>query len=310
MRFPHQAWLRCFPAPASLHAGGVDCPRCDHANDIAARRCEACGASLLATLAASGLPLAAAAGNAPRVAPPGRLQRLDPGLRFWLIGLVGGLLWLWLPFLPIMLWFLSALVHEMGHCAGGWFFGCPGFPAINIGTGHAVAVHQGQSTGLVLLIWAGLGGLAWSLRGQPLWRWLALALALLYPLLAFVTPLREFLFLAGGHGGELVFAAIFLWRAWTGAVIQDPLERPLYAVLGFALWWSTLGLFWGLTTSSSARGRYFESGSYGLTNDLIRIAQEHLGWYLSSTALLFLLATLAMPIALGLVAWRRGRTAT
>ena len=58
-----------------------------------------------------------------------------------------------------------------------------------------------------------------------------------------------------------------------------------------------------LALSEWAREWYAENGSFGLTNDMIRVAEDVLNWRLQSVAFLMLLVSLAvLPTAFGL--WR------
>jgi hypothetical protein len=52
------------------------------------------------------------------------------------------------PILQYMGWFLTSLVHEMGHCVAAWLFGSPAYPAIRI-DGHAAAIHVNRVERLI-----------------------------------------------------------------------------------------------------------------------------------------------------------------
>jgi hypothetical protein len=124
----------------------------------------------------------------------------------------------------------------------------------------------------------------------------------LYPALAF-TGGKECLHLLAGHGGELAFATLCLWKTLDGGFTESRLERGLYGTLGWYLLGSNVRLCFGLMFSSSSREGYAENSSFGLTNDMIRVAEDVLGWRLQSVALLMLLVSLGvLPAALSL--WR------
>ena len=205
------------------------------------------------------------------------------------------------PLLGFMGWFLGSLVHEMGHSIVAWFFGMPAFPAISL-EGHAVSMHSDQSLFLAFAVWAGLGALAWyRLEGRA--RWIALGLVgAIYPALAF-TPAKECLHLLAGHGGELAFATLCLWKTLDGGFTESRLERGLYGTVGWYLLGSNAILCVRLVASASSREWYGENGSFGLTNDMIRAAEDVLHWRLQSVAFLMLVATVAaLAAAFGL--WR------
>lgn len=195
-------------------------------------------------------------------------------------------------------WFLEALMHEMGHCAAALFFGCFAFPAIRL-DGHAAAFHHDQSVFIAMLVWAALGVMTWYCRSRKtLWIPL-LALTLLYPLLAF-TNAKEFCHLVSGHLGELVFAAIFFWRAMAGGFFQES-ERPLYAMIAWYLWIQNVFLCASLIYSPAAREWYLANGSFGMENDYIRMAAM-LGWRLQGVAAWMFLVSFSVPLA-SIVAW-------
>ncbi len=74
-------------------------------------------------------------------------------------------------------------------------------------------------------------------------------------------------------------------------------------MLGWYLLGTNVHLCCGLMFSSSSREWYAENGSFGLTNDMIRVAEDVLNWRLQSVAFLMLLVSLAvLPTAFGL--WR------
>lgn len=254
--------------------------------------------------AASSAAATALGGPAPGAASAALGARREPWT-YLALGLATAPLFAWVPLLGTMAWFLAALVHEMGHAALAWLCGMPSLPAISL-AGHAAAVHGPPLPLLALAITSALATLAWTrLAGGA--RAVALALALVvHPALAFTT-LRELAHLLAGHGAEIAFAALCLWRALDGGFTHSRLERGLYGTLGWMLLGRNASLCLGLMRSAAARAEYRSSGSFGLTNDYLRAA-SFLGWTLPSVALVMLLATLlALPAALGL--WRLSRAA-
>jgi hypothetical protein len=228
----------------------------------------------------------------------------DIGRTPWIylaIGLATAPVFAWTPILQYMGWFLSSLVHEMGHAAFAWLCGMPAMPAISLG-GHAMAMHGEQMLLLVVMIVAGSAFAAWRcLHGRV--RVVALvALGVVYPVLAF-TPAKELFHLLAGHGGELVFATLCLWKTLDGGFTESRVERALYGTVGWYLLGSNAALCLGLMSSAVKRAEYGANGSFGLTNDMIRAAEDVLGWRLESVALLMFVACLAvLPVAI--VAWR------
>jgi hypothetical protein len=250
------------------------CPECGHANHPDAPRCDACGRR-----GESALP----------PAPP-LVERRDRPLAYLGIGAALAVAFTLTPLLKYMGWFLTSLVHEAGHCAAAWAMGCPSIPAIRL-DGHAAAVHGEQSKVFAAAVLAGLAYYAWRRRSLALG-----ALALAYPLLAF-TGARDGLFLLAGHLSEIAFGGVFFWRALVGGFTRSRPERVLYSACA---WYLVIGNVWlsgGLMLSESVRQWYRGSGSFGLTNDYLRLAGSlHVGVGVVAFFML-LVALAALPVA-------------
>lgn len=276
-----------------IAATKVPCPDCGHPNPRTREDCAFCGAFFESR-----------AGPAP--APPPILLRRPPACeprvrsaKYLLGGGAIALVFAMLPFTGFMGWFLTSLFHETGHCAFAWAAGCPAFPAIRL-DGHAAAIHGEQSRALCVVMWFVLAWLAWRFRGGS-GVWAFGGLALLYPLFAF-TGIKEDVFLAGGHLGELGFAGFFLHRALAGGWWGARGERLAHAAVGCYLLGGNILLAGGLLLDEAARARYHGSGSFGLTNDYLRLAGST-GASLEGVALVMLLCSVAVLPA----AWRLSR---
>ena len=282
------------PAPAI-----ESCPRCGREDDGRALACAMCGELL--RRAPTAPPGREGPAPAPRTTPPATLaspaadERAE-SRRAWTylgLGLVLAPVFTLTPLLGFMGWFLASLVHEMGHSALAWLCGMPSIPAVSP-AGHAAAVHGEQMLFLVaMILLVVVQFLARRLEGPR--RAVAIGGFLAgYGVLAF-TPVRELAFLVAGHGGELAFATLCLFKALDGGFTESGSERLAYSVLGWFLWAKNLFLFVGLATSAASRADYAENGSFGLTNDLLRVAHEVLGWQLPTVA------WLAVPFALAVL---------
>ncbi len=230
-----------------------------------------------------------------------RLWGMPAPFAYLLLGLPLSFLFAYGFLLSYMGWFLSSLFHELGHTLVAWFFGMPAFPAIRI-DGHAASQHRPQIVFMAWAIWIGLGLLAWSLRRHKAAAISVAVVALLYPFFAFSST-KELLQLIGGHLGELAMATICFWRALSGGFTQSMVERGLYSVLGWYLMGRNLVLCWGLAFSAIARDRYQGSGSFGLTNDYIRVAENVVGTPLASVGFAMLFVSM-IPLPLAWSIWR------
>lgn len=212
---------------------------------------------------------------------------------------IAGLIWAGIFSLPFYLfqsigWFFESVVHEMGHTLTAWLLGSVALPALRL-DGHAATVHLEPSLFLQIGVWlALLLATVWFFiqKMRPLTISTGL-LALCYPWLAF-SDAKEWLFLLGGHGGEMVIATIFLWRSMIPSHKVRQEERTLYAALGWYLWFQNLVMNWNLVVSDQSRAWYLENGSFGLENDFVRLA-DTFGWSLPFTAGVMLVVFLLVP---------------
>lgn len=282
------------------------CSHCGAACKPGLSSCERCRLHL--RVAHSPLPSRSAApARAPAVFPsePKQPAQYDSEQReawkYLGLGLLTAPIFGLTPLLSYMGWFLASLVHEMGHASFAWLCGMPAAPAISL-TGHAAAFHSEQQPILVLAIWALLLGASYHYLRGP-WRiGVCIAVACVYPAIAW-TPAKELLHLLAGHGAELVFSAWCLWKTLDGGFTHSRLERALYGTVGWYLLGKNVALCWGLMTSAQARGEYASNGSFGLTNDYLRAANDVLGWSLGSVSFgMLLMCLLVLPVAI--LAWR------
>lgn len=221
-------------------------------------------------------------------APP-RWRHLAAGLAAaWLLSFV-------LP--GTFQWFLAALPHEMGHATVGCLLGRPAAPAISL-AGHAWTGIAERRDWLVWVMALALATAAWLQRDR--WqRWLPLAaMAVVIPLLAFARG-GEILIAAGGHLGELGFAAYCYAICWSGGRTDTAAERGAGAMAGALLQYGNLKLCWGLLHDASVRQWYEGSGSLGLKNDYLVLAEDLCHCGLGKVAGLMLVASvLALPLGL------------
>lgn len=264
----------------------ASCPRCGRPTAVSEVACPSCGERRREAAP----PLLS---TRPALATDSREDSLDGRWIVLGVGVFFAPVLTLTPLLRYMGWFLASLVHEMGHSAVAWAFGCPAFPAIRL-DGHAAAFHRDQQPLICVLVVAGLLAFAWSSRARPVRLAIAVAVLAAYPLTAF-TKVHEALFLLAGHLGELAFAAYAFSRATDGGFSGTMAERCAHSAVGWYLIGRVGVLAIGLVTSDAARATYAENGSFGLENDLVRFARDVLG-----TSSLAPGAILLLAIALGI----------
>ncbi len=197
---------------------------------------------------------------------------------------------------------LTTLAHEFGHALAGWLLGRPSLPAFDFRYGGGVTAVGQRST---LLLWtyaAALLALLWRLRDR---RWgcavLAGAGAVLFSLA--LSDAGTIAIISAGHDGEVVLAAIFLYRALSGVAVVSTLERWLYAIIGWTVLLQSIAMCWKVAYDPAAKERYF-AGKGGMDNDFVIIAFQQ-GWSFEAVAMVHLLfSLLAVPMVGAAWIWR------
>lgn len=194
-----------------------------------------------------------------------------------------------IPFLRFVFTYLLVLIHEFGHALFFWLFGYPSVPAFDFTYGGGVAVHQGRQPFLAAAVFCGILFITWYVRK---YRRLAAVLGgfgILYLVLA-VTPVHDAIILFMGHGTEILFAGLCLYRALSGTGLKVPAERPLY---GFCGWFILFQNFIFAVKLINDRGfRHFyenEAKGGGHWMDFSQLAENHLHIDLSTMTRLFAL---------------------
>lgn len=200
------------------------------------------------------------------------------------------------PFTRFVFHVLVTLVHELGHAAAAWAFGTPAVPAFDFVYGGGVTIDPGRSTGLMILIYAAFAAIALRLRRAGAGWVAAFGLWVVVYTLAAFTPVHEAIEIAMGHGSELVFAGIFLFRALDGRACRVPAERPLYAACAVFILLSDVAFASGLLTSGAKVAEYENAKGGGHWMDFSRLADEYLHVDLQAVAFFFLLACCAVPV--------------
>ncbi|MDW8413615.1 MAG: hypothetical protein RMM17_13155 [Acidobacteriota bacterium] len=200
---------------------------------------------------------------------------------------------------------LVTLVHELGHALTGWIFGYPSIPAFDFAYGGGVTAYLDRQTSLLVIIYAVFAYALLQLRQNKKMLLLVATVSMLYTIAAF-TRIHELLMIAMGHGSELLFAMLFLYRAISGSSLVHNLERPAYAFAGCYITLHNLKFAYRLATRADYRLEYEEAKGGGHWMDFSRIALEFMDGKLVLVATIFLLATLLVPV-LSYLLYRYGK---
>lgn len=199
------------------------------------------------------------------------------------------------PFLSYIFHYLITLVHELGHTIFGLIFGYFSVPAFDFVYGGGVTIHTDQSMGSLIFVYLFLGWLLYFYRRNRLTIFIILGVLLLYSLAAF-TSAHQVVILFMGHGTELVFAGIFLYRALSGSSVVVSAERPLYAFLAFFIFFKDFRFAYDLMYSPVFQAEYAAAKGGGHWMDFSRIAREFFHVELSTVAGFFLFICVVTPV--------------
>jgi len=192
-----------------------------------------------------------------------------------------------IPPLRFILHYLNTLIHELGHTVFFWLFGYPAFPAFDFSYGGGLSFHHGRSAILLFLIAAVYVGAGYGLRSFRRLLGALTILAVLHLILS-LSRFHDALILFMGHGTEILFGSLFLYRALSGSGIKVPLERPLYGMCGWFLYIQNFIFAHDLINSEQFRD-YYENAAKGGGHwmDFSQLAEIYLRVDLSVVAQLF-----------------------
>jgi hypothetical protein len=268
--------------PASPIQAPFTCPSCGFAQHRLNRKCIRCGASHTAKPAADEGPLH----SPPLSAAAWRALGIGFALAF--------VIWL-VPFTNILFDPLTTIIHELGHSIFAWSYGYPALPAFDFSEGGGVSmIPEERSVPIVVGVYLLLAVVLWRVRKHPPTVVVVLLMGIGHSIVMW-SAWHEGVILAMGHGMELVFAAVFLYRAMTGTTLLQADERPAYAMVGFLILLNRLSFFYKLSTDGDFQAWYLEGKSYA-DNDLVRIADFFWHTPVAHLAQLFVIACLLMPV--------------
>lgn len=196
----------------------------------------------------------------------------------------------------------TTLVHEMGHAIFGWLFAYPSLPAFDLRYGGGVTMAMTRSTSLLILVYLGFFALMVLYRRNPLTLLILASLIVLHAILSY-TGGHDVVILFMGHGTELFIAMVFIYRALSSAAVVHAVERPLYGLIGFFIFFTDTAFGYRLYSSHFERHFYERAKGGGHWMDFSRIAEQHLYTSLESVAFFFFLCCLTIPF-LGFLMFR------
>ncbi len=211
------------------------------------------------------------------------------------IGLFLAILISSLQFLSFALSYFIILVHELGHTFAGWLFGYPSIPAFNFVHGGGITLTQTRADSVIILIYLALGFLFFYYRKKRFTLGFLAIFTLIYSYIAF-NNIHQGIITFMGHGFELIFTGIFLYRGFSGYGLRLSLERPLYYMLAFFTFFKDVGFAWNLIYNSEIREIYEDGIGGVIDNDFVILARDFFHVNLSQVAGWFLVLTFLTPL--------------
>jgi hypothetical protein len=200
-----------------------------------------------------------------------------------------------LPQIAFLLSPLVIIIHELGHASTNWLFGYPAVPAFDFLYGGGITLQLNRWHPILYVIYGGFGYLFYRYRRNVITSRVLLALVIFYTLNVF-TDLHHFWVIVMGHGFELLFAGIFLYRGLIGARCRSRVERYLYMVLGFVIVLHDLSFAQELLWDSEARELYQLGKGEILDHDLVRLGRDYLRVPFAVVAFVFWISCWVAPI--------------
>ncbi len=189
----------------------------------------------------------------------------------------------------------QVMVHEVGHALTYWLFGYPAIPSVNILYGGGITISLGQSRLVLGLIYGFIAFLFYQCRESRRTLIFLAGITLIYTWIL-LTPISRMLMTFMGHGMELVAITVCLYFAIGGYFCHINIERPLYAMLGFFLFFSDWQFSSDLIFNQDFRSFYEEGIGGVIDNDFVILAHDYLNVDLSVVAKYFLFGCILTPL--------------
>jgi len=228
--------------------------------------------------------------------PPDRYLGLErDGLMYLALGLFLAVAVMGSSILSYFSGMITTMIHELGHSAGGWLYGYPSVPSFDFIYGGGVTLQHERAWWLaagvaLLLVW-----FMFKYRRNRVTLLLLAGMLAAYTVTA-LTPSHQGFILAMGHGAELLFAGVFLYRALSGSKISHAFMRPVYAFISLFVILDNLRFSYLLAFDDTHRYHYESVSAMGFQMDFSRLADNYLNISISSIAAIFFALCLLTPV--------------
>ena len=232
-------------------------------------------------------------------------QDREMGKVIWIGSILALILYI-IPFTRFVFGYFSTLVHELGHAMFAWIFGRLAIPSFDFMFGGGVTMIYDRAMGFEWFATIALAVLliiSWRNRLRMIW---LTGFSIIYLYLMF-SHADEALGIFMGHGSELIFAGIFLYRGISSYACHNTTERYAYMMIGAFLVIHALGFAHGLLFDKYKIMEYYEGKGGLLDNDFVRIADEYWHVKLSMVVSFYYFLVLITPVVTFLLYRHRDR---
>ena len=188
-------------------------------------------------------------------------------------GVILGILAFYFQFSRFIFSHLTILVHELGHSIFGWLYGYPSIPAFDFTYGGGVAITMHRKIEITYVTYAVLIYGIFYLRKNLIPLVCNIGFLIVFALTS-RNEWADIMRIYMGHGTELVFAAIFLYRGLTGSQSVNNIESSLYIACAFFIFSQNLDFAHSLRNDAAFLANYMQ-GKGDLTHDFHVLCLEH-----------------------------------
>ncbi|WDE98498.1 hypothetical protein PQO03_11660 [Lentisphaera profundi] len=189
------------------------------------------------------------------------------------VGLTLGLIAFFTPFTRFIFSPLTTLVHELGHAFFGWIYGYPSIPAFDFTYGGGVTMGMQRKIEITYVTYGILLYGLYYLRQNII----PLICNIVFLILFIFTSRNEWadiMRIYMGHGTELLIAAIFLYRGFSGSQTVNGIERSLYFSCAFFIFAQNIDFAYQLQNNSEFLADYMQ-GKGDITHDFHALCLDH-----------------------------------
>jgi hypothetical protein len=216
----------------------------------------------------------------------------------WKVAMTGtilGLILFLISFTHFIFSYFNILTHELGHAMFSWMFGRFAIPLFDFMFGGGMTMIYDRAPGFTVVMAIVFIIVAFfSLRNFFRLAWLIVFAAVYFTII--LTGADEALGIFMGHGSELIFVGIFLYRGISSFACQYEAERYVYIMLAAFMLFNDISFANGLLFDPSKVSEYMEGKGGIVDNDFVRVANEYWHVKLSTVVGFYYFLTLITPV--------------